>query len=74
MQWIDYGLLGFQRSFIEKSVPEQKTMDLSEILCESSKNKKIFGVSVQKRFYEIGSLKGLADFTKYIEEKWDFQT
>ncbi len=66
MKYVDYGINCFQSELFSHSrnvVP----MDLSEINCDLVEKKQLAGLEVFDRFYEVGSFKGIADFTQYIE-------
>ena len=68
MKYIDYGL-----SIIKKSdfiyFNDKIKFDLSELFRVLSKQKKLAGLEVFTRFYEIGSLKGLEETESFLTRK-----
>lgn len=66
MTHIDYGLSIFNAS-VFAPYPEGSNADLSDICSNLSTAGLLWGYEVQERFYEIGSLAGIKDFTEYIE-------
>jgi NDP-sugar pyrophosphorylase family protein len=71
MKFIDYGLLGLSREAVLNGVPAYKAgnkTDLAELFHQLSVEGKLAGLQVFERFYEIGSMEGLRDFTAYLDE------
>ena len=68
MSHIDYGLSVLSRALFE-NYQRDWVFDLSEIYEELSKNGELEGYLVNKRFYEIGSIKGLKETEKYFLKK-----
>jgi NDP-sugar pyrophosphorylase family protein len=66
MTHIDYGLTCFDESVFSKYSPAI-TLDLAEICTHLASQNLLAGFEVEERFYEIGSHKGIVDFTAYIE-------
>jgi MurNAc alpha-1-phosphate uridylyltransferase len=66
MSHIDYGLSVFSGSIFEPYA-DGKPEDLSDICTKLSIKGLLAGYEVKDRFYEIGSLKGIKDFSEYIE-------
>jgi MurNAc alpha-1-phosphate uridylyltransferase len=66
MQYIDYGLSILSKKVL-KEIPRGEPCDLADVLGNLAKANKLFGYEVYNRFYEIGSLKGLRDFEKYVK-------
>ncbi len=66
MTHIDYGLSCFDESVFSKYSPAI-TLDLAEICTHLASQNLLAGFEVEERFYEIGSHKGIVDFTAYIE-------
>lgn len=66
MLFIDYGLMGIDRSIIPKYLPLGKKCDLSAFFTPLSKEGKLAGFEVKERFYEIGSLQGIASLERYL--------
>lgn len=65
MAYIDYGLSIFKSSVFETS--PNNAFDLSELQSSLSANGLLSGFEVYNRFYEIGSIQGILDFTEFIE-------
>ena len=64
LNYIDYGV-----SYVNKKVfknIQKKKFDLSKVMQNLSKEKKLKGYIVKKRFYEIGSYNGIKEFRKFI--------
>jgi N-acetyl-alpha-D-muramate 1-phosphate uridylyltransferase len=61
-RWIDYGLLGFDRSAIEHSADR----DLESVLAKLAEERQLAAYEVDERFYEIGDEAGLAETTKFV--------
>lgn len=68
MTHIDYGLSVFDGSIFE-SYPLGSQLDLSDICANLSAADFLAGYEVHERFYEVGSHKGIEDFSQYIERK-----
>jgi NDP-sugar pyrophosphorylase family protein len=66
MTHIDYGLSCFEETVFmnyELGLP----VDLAQICTDLSSQNQLKGYEVKERFYEIGSLQGIRDFTFYVE-------
>ncbi len=70
MTYIDYGLSIFKSSLFEK-YPIGSTLDLGDVYSNLSNSGLLAGHEVYERFYEIGSMQGIEDFTSYIERNRD---
>lgn len=66
MRHIDYGL-AYLNSDIFNSFTDPEPVDLSILYSNLSKSGRLCGFEVYERFYEIGSVSGLKDFTEYME-------
>jgi NDP-sugar pyrophosphorylase family protein len=66
MKYIDYGLSYFRSEAIE-TYGIDEPFDLADILSYLSIQEKLLGFEVFTRFYEIGSLKGIKDFSFYLQ-------
>ena len=66
MEYIDYGLLGFDRELILNEIPAQTKSDLADLLYRLSKRGELMGLESKERFYEIGSPTGLEDFKAFV--------
>ena len=67
MQYIDYGL-SILNSKDFKSFKNKKSFDLSEVYNKLSVENKMNYKKVNKKFYEIGSYKGIKNFKRYIKK------
>ena len=64
--YIDYGLSFFrQETFINDKYGT--CFDLSDVWIDLSKKRKLAAYEVSSRFYEIGSLEGIQEFSKYLK-------
>jgi len=69
MDYIDYGLSILNKETLDLIKPENDFYDLADLLKILSKRNQLLGFEIKKRFYEIGSLKGIEDFNDYIIKK-----
>jgi MurNAc alpha-1-phosphate uridylyltransferase len=67
MKHIDYGLTYFQARAFDKFL-EASSFDLSDVYNQLLKEKEVYGFEVDDRFYEIGSLQGIDDFSSYLRK------
>ena len=65
-EYIDYGLLGLPRSFVENRVPPIVKHDLADSLHQSSLAGKLAVYEVKQRFYEVGSHQGIKDLEEFL--------
>ena len=68
MTFIDYGV-GVLTAKTLDQYPESEKFELSNLYHELAKKGQLAGHQVQERFYEIGSLEGLADTKAYFKER-----
>lgn len=68
MRYIDYGLTILSKDLF-KNYKTGFYLDLSELYHKISIKDQLFGYLVTKRFYEIGSFKGLKDTQEYLLSK-----
>jgi NDP-sugar pyrophosphorylase family protein len=68
MSYIDYGLSILNKKALE-FVPQDKFFQLDEVYRELIKRREMMAFETQVRFYEIGSVPGLEDFTKIVERR-----
>ena len=61
-RWIDYGLLGFDRSAMEHST----NRDLEPVLAKLADQRELAAYEVDERFYEIGDEAGLGETTEFV--------
>jgi len=64
MNYIDYGLSVFNEKAFMK-FPQNENVDLSTIQHQLSKEGSLAGYEVNKRYYEVGSVKGIMDFKEF---------
>ena len=68
MRHIDYGLTAFERSVFDE-MPEDEAFDLSVVCQRLVAADDLAGYEVTERFYEIGSVAGLAETRALLEAK-----
>jgi hypothetical protein len=67
MQHIDYGLSFFEATVFRQSM-YQSNFDLSDVCHKLATQGNLEGFEVFERFYEIGSIQGIEDFSSYLRE------
>jgi len=67
MYYIDYGLTFFREAAFHPWA-DQPTFDLSKVYSQLVKSKEIDGFEVFDRFYEIGSVRGIEEFSQYLRK------
>lgn len=67
MSHIDYGLLVLSRRLVMDEIPDKTVVDLADVLGRLSRDGELAGYEVVERFYEVGSMAGIADFGRYVE-------
>jgi NDP-sugar pyrophosphorylase family protein len=65
-RYIDYGLTAYRRETIERLVPSRTWHDLADVLHGLSVAGELAGFEVFERYYEIGSLPGLAELERVL--------
>ncbi len=65
MQYIDYGLSIFHKEAFSKFRELQK-FDLTKVYSELLNEDELLGFEVKKRFYEVGSFKGIEEFKLHL--------
>ncbi len=65
MNYIDYGVT-YYRSEAFQDYAENEKFDLSDLGLRLSESEKLDGFEVDNRFYEIGSIQGIEDFSDYL--------
>lgn len=68
--YIDFGLSVFNKSVFEDYSFNQ-FFDLSDTFSVLSKASRLAGYEIKERFYEVGSMSGISDFTDYIIRSQD---
>jgi NDP-sugar pyrophosphorylase family protein len=69
MTHIDYGLLVISRALVANEIPDGAVVDLADVLGQLSRKGELAGYEVVERFYEVGSLAGIADFSDYVDQE-----
>jgi NDP-sugar pyrophosphorylase family protein len=69
MTHIDYGLLVLSRTLVAAEIPDMTVVDLADVLQRVSRKGELAGYEVAERFYEVGSLAGIADFGRYVDQE-----
>lgn len=67
--YIDYGLSVLTRDCVSRHIPPGATADLSNIFAAESRAGRLLGFEVYERFYEIGSVQGIRDFTAFAADR-----
>ena len=67
MRHIDYGITYFRKTAFGPWADEQ-SFDLSKVCYLLAKSEQLDGFEVFERFYEIGSLRGIEEFSNYLKE------
>jgi NDP-sugar pyrophosphorylase family protein len=68
MVYVDYGAHVFRKETLEL-VPDGRYFPLEELFPALVSKKQLMAYKVRRRFYEVGSLKGIAEFREYIRGK-----
>jgi MurNAc alpha-1-phosphate uridylyltransferase len=68
-RWIDYGLSVLRAEVVEQRVPPREAADLADLFRDLSLEGKLAGLEVGERFYEVGSLEGLAELERYLAHR-----
>lgn len=68
MHYIDYGLGVLEASTLN-CYPSERPLDLSKVYNKLSLQNKLAGYEVFERFYEIGSIRGIADTQMYLMQR-----
>lgn len=66
LEYIDFGLVCLRRSVLS-SIPSGTPTDLSVLFSTLVGKRKLLAHEVFQRFYEVGSVKGIAEFTQYVK-------
>lgn len=68
MKHIDYGVSVLTRAALA-SLPDGEPSDLADLLHDMAANGQLMGHEVTRRFYEIGSPRGLEETQRYLQAK-----
>jgi MurNAc alpha-1-phosphate uridylyltransferase len=69
MTHIDYGLQVLSRKLLADRIPADTVVDLADVLHRLSREGELAGYEVTERFYEVGSLAGIEDFSRYVDQE-----
>lgn len=67
MRHIDYGMTFFRDAAL-RPWEDRLSFDLSEVCHQLATQGQLLGFEVFERFYEIGSLEGIREFSQYLKE------
>ena len=67
MRHIDYGITFFKETAF-RTWMGQSIFELSQVCHQLAADEQLIGFEVFERFYEIGSVQGITEFSKYLEE------
>ena len=67
MHHIDYGITFFKKAAFNQWT-DQSSFDLSKVCNQLVRDKQLDGFEVFERFYEIGSVLGIEEFTEYLRK------
>jgi len=65
MDFIDYGLAALRREVVDE-IPLERPSDLADLYSRLARERRMAGFEVSRRFYEIGTPRGLAETEKYL--------
>jgi NDP-sugar pyrophosphorylase family protein len=68
MAYIDYGLSVISRALIACNVAPGEKADLADLFRRLSIGGELAGFEITQRFFEIGSQRGIADFSRHVTE------
>ncbi|MEO7162642.1 MAG: nucleotidyl transferase, partial [Bdellovibrionia bacterium] len=66
MQFIDYGLSALSSAIIGQEIPQNEISDLAVLFRRLSVQRRLAGMEVRERFYEVGSTQGIQDLETYL--------
>lgn len=66
MKYIDAGIMVFNKKIL-KRIPSGKVFQIEDLFHKLAKEEKLKPFLIKKRYYEIGSLKGLNQFKKFVK-------
>jgi NDP-sugar pyrophosphorylase family protein len=69
MLYVDYGLLALKAEVIKQEIPSGQVYDVAELLHRLSVGGDLAGYEAHKRFFEVGSPGGLADFSAFLTKE-----
>jgi MurNAc alpha-1-phosphate uridylyltransferase len=66
MRFVDYGLSVWQRQVVKSMVPEGTWADMADLFKVLSESSQLAGLEIHRRFYEIGSPRGLKELELHL--------
>jgi MurNAc alpha-1-phosphate uridylyltransferase len=66
MRFIDYGLSAVRTKVVQELIPSDVTHDLADFFMALSQQGRLGAFTVQNRFYEVGSPKGLRELERHL--------
>ena len=66
MKYIDAGIMVLNKEILER-IPSGKVFQIEDLFYKLAKEEKLKPFLIKKRYYEIGTLKGLNQFTKFVK-------
>ena len=66
MKYIDAGIMVMNKKLL-KRIPSRNVFQIEDLFSGLAKEGKMKPFLIKKRYYEIGSLKGLSQFTKFVK-------
>jgi N-acetyl-alpha-D-muramate 1-phosphate uridylyltransferase len=67
MHFIDYGVHLFNKEVLEL-IPLNQQFPMENVFTQLIARKQLLAYPVEKRFYEVGSLKGIREFRQFLEQ------
>jgi NDP-sugar pyrophosphorylase family protein len=68
LKYIDYGVNLFRKEVLTL-IPEAEPYSMGTLFNQLIERHELLAYDVKKRFYEIGSIKGLTEFTEYMKDQ-----
>jgi NDP-sugar pyrophosphorylase family protein len=66
LKYIDYGVNLFRKDVLQL-IPEEEPYSMGALFNRLIEQNELLAYDVKKRFYEIGSVNGLTEFTEYVK-------
>lgn len=64
--YIDYGMIALRRKAIEDWVPASQFVDLADMMTRLASDRRLLGLEVFERFYEVGTLDAIRETEIYL--------
>lgn len=65
MDYIDYGLLGFDKHYFSR-FEDQIKFDLSEVINFAVMKQELYGIEIHERFFQVGTLSGITELEDFL--------